>query len=227
LLPEVGAATARVLAAEGCDVVVPRGQGCCGALAFHSGREDQAVRLARRTIATFSRAGVDAVVVDAAGCGSAMKEYAYLLRDDPEWAGRAERLPVRDVTEWLVELGPVAERRPVEATVAYHDACHLAHAQRIREQPRALLRAVPGLTVRELAGADLCCGSAGVYNLLEPETAAQLGDRKAAAVLATDAEAVVTANPGCLLQLRAALARAGRPIPVRHVVEVLAQSIGS
>jgi glycolate oxidase iron-sulfur subunit len=225
LLPHVGAATARVLAAEGCDVVVPRGQGCCGALASHSGREAQAVRLARRTIATFERAGVDAVVVDAAGCGSAMKEYAYLLRDDPAWAERAERLPVRDVTEWLVELGPVAERHPLDATVAYHDACHLAHAQRIREQPRELLRGVPGLTVRELAGADLCCGSAGVYNLLEPDTAAQLGDRKAAAVLATDADMVVTANPGCLLQIGAALARAGRPMPVRHVVEVLAKSV--
>jgi glycolate oxidase iron-sulfur subunit len=219
----VSAATVRVLAREGCDVVIPRGQGCCGALPLHVGRTAQARALARRTVAAFARAGVDAVVTDVAGCGSAMKGYARLLADDPVWAGRATRFgdQVRDVSEFLAELGPVAPRQPLPWTVAYHDACHLAHGQGIVDAPRALLAGVPDLRVVEVPDGGTCCGSAGVYNLLQPRPAAELGDRKAAAILATGAELVAAGNPGCALQIAAALRRAGSPLKVRHTVELL------
>ncbi len=211
--PGVNAATARVLAMEGCDVVIPRKQGCCGALsrpqrtrAGGAGVRPQADRQRSQT------AGVERIVVNAAGCGSSMKEYAELLADDPAYADRAAAFAakVRDVTELLAELGPVAPRHPLPVTVAYHDACHLAHAQGIRAQPRALLTGIPGLDAREIAEAEICCGSAGIYNLLNPEPAAELGDRKAANVLATGAELLVTANPGCLMQVAAALRRQRR-----------------
>lgn len=225
--PGVNAATARVLAAEGCDVIAPAAQGCCGALSMHNGREGEAQRLARRLIDTFEAAGVDRVVVNAAGCGSAMKEYGRLLRDDAGYAARAAALVerVRDVSEFLVEIGPSAPRHPVEATVVYHDACHLSHAQRVRSQPRALLGAVPGLVVREVPDGEICCGSAGIYNVLHPEAADELGDRKAESILSTGAGTVVTANPGCLLQIRSALERAGSPLRMVHTVEVLDASI--
>jgi glycolate oxidase iron-sulfur subunit len=214
--PQVNAATARVLAAEGCEVVIPPGQGCCGALSLHAGRREEAARFARRTAAGFGRAGVDAVVVNAAGCGSAMKEYGEL---------GVTGLVVRDLSEFLDELGPVAQRHPVPVTVAYHDACHLAHAQGIREPPRRLLAAVPELSVREIADGEICCGSAGVYNLLQPAPARELGDRKAAQVAATGAELLVSANPGCAMQIASALRRAGQPMPVAHLAEVLDASI--
>lgn len=226
--PEANEATARVLAAEGCEVVVPKGQGCCGALAVHVGREEQAVECARRIIDSFEAAGVDRVVINAAGCGSSMKEYPHLLRDDPVYAARAETFAAkcRDVTELLTELGePTAPRHPLPLKVAYHDACHLRHAQRVSDQPRRLLAGIPGLEVLEIDESAICCGSAGVYNLLEPQPARELGDRKAANILATGADAVVTGNPGCLLQIRTALQRAGRPLPVLHTVELLDASI--
>ena len=225
--PGVNAATARVLAAEGCDVVIPAGQGCCGALSVHNGREPEAQGFARTLIDTFADAGVERIVVNAAGCGSSMKEYAELLRDDPAYAERAARFAarVRDVSELLVELGPVAARHPLPVTVAYHDACHLAHAQGVRAQPRALLRGIPGLQLREIAEAELCCGSAGIYNVLFPEPAAELGDRKAANVLATGAQLLVTANPGCLMQVAASIERSGGRIGMAHTVEVLDASI--
>jgi glycolate oxidase iron-sulfur subunit len=221
--PEVNAATARVLAADGCEVVAPAGQGCCGALSLHAGREAEAQAFARAAIDTFDAAGVDQVVVNAAGCGSAMKEYGHLLRDDPAYAERAKAFSerVRDLSELLVELGPVAPRHPLPIKVAWHDACHLAHAQGIRAQPRKALRAIPGLEVREIPDAEICCGSAGIYNLVEPEPAAELGDRKAANVLATGADLLVTSNPGCLLQLRNALERRGERMAMAHVAEVL------
>ncbi|MBV9139994.1 MAG: 4Fe-4S dicluster domain-containing protein [Pseudonocardiales bacterium] len=227
LFPEVNAATARVLAAEGCDVVIPRGQGCCGALSQHMGREDEAISFARALIECFEAAGVDHVVVNAAGCGSAMKDYAHLLRDDPDYAQRARAFVerTRDVSELLVELGPLAPRHPLELTVAYHDACHLGHAQGIRSQPRQLLRAIPGLTLTEIAEADLCCGSAGVYNLLHPGPATELGDRKARNVLATGASVLVTANPGCLMQIAASARRLGGQLRLAHTVTVLDASI--
>jgi glycolate oxidase iron-sulfur subunit len=246
--PRVNAATARVLAAEGCDVIIPGGQGCCGALSLHSGRASEAAGFARRTIATFERAGVDAIVVNSAGCGSAMKEYGALFAALPAgdgqdrqpgpgspdgWAARAAAVSgkVRDLSEFLAELfsragGQQAARHELKVTAAYHDACHLAHAQRIRQQPRELLQAIPGLEVAEVADGGTCCGSAGVYNLLQPAAARELGDRKAAAVRATRASLVVSANPGCSLQIAAALADAGEAGPaMAHIAEVLDASI--
>jgi glycolate oxidase iron-sulfur subunit len=216
--PQVNAATARVLAAEGCDVIVPRGQGCCGALSLHSGREAEAAAFARQTIATFERAGVDAIVVNSAGCGSAMKEYGRLLGDRVS-------VTVRDLSEFLVELGPAARRHPLPITAAYHDACHLAHAQRITREPRELLRAIPDLKLVELPDAGNCCGSAGVYNLVQPEAAAELGARKAEAVLAAGAPVLISANPGCSLQVTAAVAARGEHVAVAHTAEVLDASI--
>jgi glycolate oxidase iron-sulfur subunit len=225
--PGVNAATARVLAMEGCDVVIPRRQGCCGALSVHSGREAEAQNFARRLVDAFQSAGVERIVVNAAGCGSSMKEYAELLADDPAYAERARDFAgkVRDVTELLTELGPAAERHPLPVTIAYHDACHLANAQGVRIQPRQLLTGVPGLELKEIAEAELCCGSAGVYNLLNPRPAAELGDRKAGNVLATGAELLVTANPGCLMQVAAGLRRRGASIALAHTVEVLDASL--
>ena len=225
--PDVNAATARVLAAEGCDVVLPRAQGCCGALSVHTGREAEAQGFARSLIDSFEDAGVDYLVVNAAGCGSSLKEYGDLLRDDPSYAERAAALAakVRDVSEVLVELGPVAPRHPLPLSVAYHDACHLAHAQGVRAQPRQLLADIPGLSLREIASAEICCGSAGVWNVLNPEPARELGDRKARDVLATGADLLVTANPGCLMQVAAAVHRAGGVIGLAHTVQVLDASI--
>ena len=226
--PQVNAATARVLAAEGCDVIIPRGQGCCGALSLHTGREAEAATFARRTIALFEQAGVDAVVVNSAGCGSAMKEYERLLSGEGDgWAERAAEMSgkVRDLAEFLAELGPVAPRHPLPVTAAYHDACHLAHAQRITRQPRELLRAIPGLNLVEVPDAGTCCGSAGVYNLLQPEAASELGARKAESVLATGVPLLISANPGCSLQIASALADRGEHITVAHTAEVLDASI--
>jgi glycolate oxidase iron-sulfur subunit len=225
--PHVNAATIRVLAAEGCDVVIPRGQGCCGALSMHNGREAEAQRFARRLIDEFDAAGVDHLVVNAAGCGSALKEYGDLLRDDPAYADRAAAFAakVRDLSEILVDLGPRATRHPVDLTVAYHDACHLGHAQGVRAQPRALLHGIPGLRVREIADPEICCGSAGVWNVLNPGPAADLGRRKARNVLATGADVLVTANPGCLMQVAASVRRLNGRIALAHTAEVLDASI--
>jgi glycolate oxidase iron-sulfur subunit len=225
--PDVNSATVRILAAEGCDVVMPAGQGCCGALSVHNGREAEARRFARRLIDTFERTGMDYFVVNAAGCGSSLKEYGELLSDEPRYAGRAAAFAakVRDLSELLVELGPVAPRHPLELTVAYHDACHLGHAQGVRAQPRALLNGIPGLQVREIADPEICCGSAGIWNVLNPVPAAELGARKAAGVLATGAELLVTANPGCLMQVAASIRKAGGSIALAHTAQVLDASI--
>jgi glycolate oxidase iron-sulfur subunit len=178
-------------------------------------------------VQAFDAAGVQTVVVNAAGCGSSMKEYADLLSDDPVWAERAADFSsrVRDVAEFLAELGPVAERHPLEVSVAYHDACHLAHAQGIRSQPRQLLRGIPGLEVREIPEAELCCGSAGIWNVLFPEPARELGDRKARNIGSTGAQLLVTANPGCLMQVASSLQRQGTSIGMAHTIEVLDASI--
>jgi glycolate oxidase iron-sulfur subunit len=224
---DVNAATARVLAAEGCDVIIPSGQSCCGALSGHGGREELARQFARRTIATFEAAGVDTLVVNAAGCGSAIKEYGRLLADDPAWADRANRLAerTRDLTELLVRLGPRATRHPVPLRVAYQDACHLRHAQGVRDQPRTLLRGIPGLELAELAEPDLCCGSAGIYNLVQPQAARELGDRKVSDVLATRADLLVTGNPGCLLQISSTARRRGADLAVAATASLLDASI--
>ena len=217
----VNDATARVLAAEGCEVVVPPEAGCCGALPLHAGFEEDARRRARCLITAFQ--DCDVVVVNAAGCGSAMKDYTHLLGDEPRWSRLADDFSAktRDVNEFLADLGPRAERHPVPARVAYHDACHLAHAQGIRAEPRALLRAVPGLTVLEPAEWEICCGSAGIYNLLEVDAARRLRDRKAENLADTGAELVAAANPGCSLQIDAGLRARGTPLPVVHPVEIL------
>jgi glycolate oxidase iron-sulfur subunit len=230
--PRVNLATARVLAAEGCDVVIPREQACCGALSLHSGRAGEAADFARAAIETFERAGVEAIVVNSAGCGSAMKEYAELLADDPAWADRAAALSakVRDFSEFLAGLyeragGPVAVRHPVPAVAAYHDACHLAHAQRITAAPRELLGGIPELELREIPEAGMCCGSAGVYNLLQPEAASELGQRKADSVRTTGAQLLISANPGCSLQIASALEAQGETIAIAHTAEILDASI--
>jgi glycolate oxidase iron-sulfur subunit len=225
--PGTNAATARVLAAEGFEVVAPARQGCCGALSAHNGREDEAQAFARSLVDVFESAGVDWVVVNAAGCGSTMKEYAELLADDPAYAERAKRFvaTVRDVSEILTEQGTVATRHPLPVTIAYHDACHLGHAQGVRAQPRALLRGIPGLAIKEIAEAEICCGSAGVYNILNPEPARELGDRKAQNVVKTGAALLVTANPGCLMQVASSIERSGGQIALAHTVEVLDASI--
>jgi glycolate oxidase iron-sulfur subunit len=225
--PQVNTATANVLAAEGCDVVIPSGQGCCGALSLHGGRRAEAARFARQAIETFERAGVDAVVVNSAGCGSAMKEYGELLADDAAWSRRATALAgkVRDLSEFLIELGPAAPRHPLPMTAAYHDACHLAHAQRITAQPRGLLTAIPELCLTDIADGATCCGSAGIYNLVQPDAARELGQRKADNVAATGADLLVAGNPGCAMQIASALAARGAPMPMAHIAEVLDASI--
>jgi glycolate oxidase iron-sulfur subunit len=225
--PHVNAATARVLSAEGCEVVAPPSQGCCGALSFHAGREAEGMEFARRTIDTFERAGVDNIVVNVAGCGSALKDYGYLLRDDPEYAERAKAFSakVRDASEFVQELGPVAPRLPVPITAAYHDACHLAHGQKIRKQPRDMLRAIPGLDLKDIQESEICCGSAGIYNLVEPEPAAQLGERKAKNILKTGARVVISGNPGCLLQIRSSMEKLGEELVIKHPMEVVDASI--
>jgi glycolate oxidase iron-sulfur subunit len=224
----VNEATARVLAAEGCEIFIPPSQQCCGALMVHSGLENAACDFARRMIATFEEANVDVIVINAAGCGSTMKEYGHLLRDDPAWAARAASFGAKckDISEILCDLPSQSPRHPLPMRIAYHDACHLRHAQAIFEQPRRLLATIPGLQVVDVEEMNLCCGSAGVYNLLHPDAANQLGDRKVTNLLATKAEAVVSANPGCLIQLMNGLRRRGlATMPTFHMVELLDASI--
>jgi glycolate dehydrogenase iron-sulfur subunit len=217
-------ATIRVLRRNGCEVWLPAGQGCCGALHVHGGDLEGGRELARRNVVAFDRAGLDAVVVNAAGCGSHLKEVGHLLQADPAWAERARAFAakVRDVHELLAGLElDRAGLGPLPARVTYQEPCHLAHAQRIGAQPRALLRAIPGLELREMREASLCCGSAGIYNVTQPEMAARLGARKVDNALATGAEVIATANPGCALQLAAELRRRGSWVGVRSVVELL------
>ena len=219
---DVNAATVRVLAAEGWEVHSPRRPRCCGALMMHSGVEPDTQALARELIAAYE--DFDVVAVNVAGCGSSMKEYDHLLGDDPQWADRARAFvaKTRDVHELLGEHEPQARRNPLPMTVAYHDACHLAHAQGVRSQPRELLRGIPGLELLEPADWEICCGSAGIYNLVKPEPAAELGKRKAANLAATGAEAIAAANPGCSIQISAHLER---PIPIYHPMTLLDLSI--
>ncbi|MGH2683292.1 MAG: (Fe-S)-binding protein [Actinomycetota bacterium] len=222
---DVNAATIRVLSAEGFDVYAPRRPRCCGALLMHAGYEAEAIRLAKETIEAFE--GCDVIAANAAGCGSAMKDYVHLLEDDPVWGGRARTFSakVRDVTEILAEEGTVAARHPLPLRLAYHDACHLAHAQGVRAQPRVLLREVPELELLEPADWEICCGSAGVYNILEPDAAEQLGRRKAESLLATGAQAIAAGNPGCVLQIAAHLEARGERLPIYHPMQVLDASI--
>ncbi|MBO1767274.1 heterodisulfide reductase-related iron-sulfur binding cluster [Allobranchiibius sp. GilTou38] len=221
---EVNAATARVLAAEGCDVLAPADQTCCGALSVHAGREPEALERARALIDRFLALEIDSIVVNVAGCGSTMKDYGALLRDDPQYAEKAARFSakVRDINELLDELGSVAARHPIPGRVAYHDACHLSHAQQIRSQPRAVLGTIPQLQVLNIPETDLCCGSAGIYNLVQPEPAEELGRRKVANIVSVEPDMIATANPGCLLQIRRYLDPA---VKLYHPVQLVDFSI--
>ena len=221
----VNAATVGVLAAEGFEVFAPAEPRCCGALQLHSGEDEPAAALAKRTIEAFE--GCEHVIVNAAGCGSAMKDYGHLLRDDPEWAERASFFSGRvlDANEFLAEQDPRRKRAPIRCKVAYHDACHLAHAQGVRSQPRDLLRMIPELELVEPPEWEICCGSAGIYNLVQPEAAAELGRRKARNLLDTGAEVVAAANPGCAIQIAAHTERLGHRMPVLHPMELLHESI--
>jgi glycolate dehydrogenase iron-sulfur subunit len=224
---QVNAATARVLAAEGCEVVAPHEQTCCGALLVHAGEEATAIELAKKTIDAFERAEVETIVTNAAGCGSNVKEYGHLLRDDPDYAGRAKIFAAKckDISEVLAELEPRAKRQPLKLRVAFHDSCHLQHAQGVRSQPRALLSSIPGLELAEIPEAAICCGSAGIFNLVQPDAANALGDRKANLIEPLKADVVATGNPGCILQMQSALARHGQKIPVVHTIQIVDASI--
>jgi glycolate oxidase iron-sulfur subunit len=238
--PGVNEATLSVLAAEGCEVVLPEEQGCCGALSIHAGREGEALAFARDTIERFESdsgggplgppnpsGSWDAILVNAAGCGSNLKDYGRLFAGDPMWAARAAAFSarVRDVTEFLASLAPVATRHPIRARIAYHDACHLAHAQRIRSEPRRLLAGIPGVELVEIPDGEQCCGSAGIYNLVEPESAEEIGRRKADNVLSVRADLLASANPGCTLQIQKILRGRGVKLPAAHPIEILAASI--
>ncbi len=225
--PNVNGATIRVLAAEGIEVVVPAGQGCCGALSVHAGRADEARRLARALVEAFEREAVDVVVVNAAGCGSHLKDLAHVFEGDPAFLPRARAFAekVRDVSELLASLPQRAPRAPLRARIAYHSPCHLGHAQRINEAPRALLRAIPGVELVEVPDGEQCCGSAGVYNLLEPASADEVGRRKAEAVLSTKAAILASANPGCSLQIRRMVEEKGGAVEAAHPIEILDRAI--
>ncbi len=220
----VNAATARVLAADGYDVVAPP-QGCCGALSMHAGRGDEGRAFARAVIDAFE--GVETVIVNASGCGSHLKELGHILGDDPEWAERARAFSarVRDLGEFLADVEPRARRHPLNLAVAMQDSCHLRHAQKLPLSSVTSLRRVPGLRMVEPAEQDICCGSAGIYNVTQPEAARELGDRKARHVIATGASAYASANPGCLVQVASGLRRAGHPLPALHPIEIVDASI--
>ena len=222
----VNTATSRVLAADGFEVVAPR-QGCCGALSVHAGRLEEGKAFARRLIEAFEKADVELVVVNASGCGSHLKELEWLLGDDPAWADRAAAFSrsVRDVGELLHEVEPRATRHPLPLRVAFQDSCHLRHAQRLPLASRASLARIPGLEIVEPAEQDLCCGSAGIYNVVQAATARELGERKARHVLATGAHALASANPGCLVQLATTLRRMKQPLPALHPIELVDASL--
>ena len=224
---QVNAASARVLAAEGCEVVAPQAQTCCGALLVHAGEETGAIELAKKTIEVFEQANVETIVTNAAGCGSNVKEYAHLLRDDPEYAERARSFSekCKDISEVLAELEPRSPRHPLKLRVAFHDSCHLQHAQGVRSQPRALLASIPGIELAEIPESAVCCGSAGIYNLVQPDAANALGDRKAELISPLKADVVATGNPGCALQLQSSLARQHKKTPVVHTIQILDASL--
>ena len=221
-------AAARVVARNGADVDVPVGQECCGALHVHAGMMEEARVLARINIDAFAASGDDPVIVTAAGCGAALKEYGYLLKDDPAYAERAAEFSarVRDITEYLGERDLVPPTKAVNRAVTYQEPCHLAHAQRITRQPRELMRAIPGLELIEMKESALCCGSAGIYNIIREQMANELGDRKALHAMETTATEVITANPGCLMQVRASLRRNGSQMRVRHIADLLDEAYG-
>ncbi len=221
LYPETNAATARVLQRNGCEVVVPRAQVCCGAIHYHSGIEKPAVDFAHANMEAFNPDDVDAIIVNAAGCGAMLKEYHHLLPAEEHDAATRFTAKVRDISEFLIELGPIAPTHPLPLRVTYHDACHLCHGQQIRNQPRQLLGMIPGLTLVPLEESEICCGAAGTYNLTEPEMSERLGVRKMDFIASTGAEVVATGNVGCILQIARKVKERGSPIEVVHPVDLL------
>jgi len=223
MFADVNLATVRVLAKNGCEVVIPKAQTCCGALQAHNGDRETAIELARKNIDAFEGAEVDAIIVNAAGCGATMKEYGELLRHDPAYREKAKAFSrqVKDVTEFLAEIPLRNPLKEVRGKVAYHDACHLAHGQGIRVQPRKLLQAIPGVTLVPLKESDWCCGSAGIYNITQPELSMQLLERKMAHLAETGADIVAAANPGCLIQIRKGVETWKLNVEVVHPIELL------
>lgn len=223
LFGDVHQATVRVLQRNGCEVMFPKPQTCCGALNLHNGETIAAKRMARQNIDAFLEANADAVIVNAAGCGAAMKEYGYLLRDEPAYAERARRFSalVRDAGEFLADLGLIGKLSRIEMTLTYQDPCHLAHGQKVRAQPRTLLNAIPGLKLVEMEGSDRCCGSAGIYNLTHPEMSRLLLEEKMQSIAATNAQGIVAPNPGCMLQLRYGGQQFGPELKVYHLMDLL------
>ncbi|MDJ0567790.1 MAG: heterodisulfide reductase-related iron-sulfur binding cluster [Pleurocapsa sp. MO_192.B19] len=226
----VNEATVRVLTANGCEVVIPRSQGCCAALPAHQGQEAQAQTLARQMIDSFINQDLDAIIINAAGCGHTLKEYGHILADDPEYAEKAQEFSskVKDVQEFLSKIELTAELHPLasaELSVVYQDACHLLHGQKISLEPRQLLRKIPGVKLREPIDASLCCGSAGIYNMLQPETADELGRQKATNLINTGASLIASPNPGCSLQIQKHLDLQNSPIKLLHPIELLDYSI--
>jgi glycolate oxidase iron-sulfur subunit len=217
-------ATARVLQENGCDVIIPRGQACCGAIHFHASASDPARQFADANVAAFSAQDFDAIIVNVAGCGAMLKDYGHHWRDDGRNARQQLADKVKDVCEFLDELGLAPPPGEVRAIATYHDACHLAHAQQVRDQPRRLLRQIPGLVLRELPESELCCGAAGTYNLTEPEMAGRLARRKLNNIRQTGARVVITANAGCLLQIAAEARRQGEVLKIVHPMDVLDRS---
>jgi glycolate oxidase iron-sulfur subunit len=228
LFADINDATVRVLRRNGCEVVIPRTQVCCGALNVHNGESHAAKKMARQNVRSFLDAGVDAVIVNASGCGAAMKEYGHLLRDDPSFAEPAARFAalVKDASEFLAGLGLLPPTGRVEMTVTYQDPCHLAHGQKIRKPPRQLLAAIPGLRLVEMEGSDRCCGSAGIYNITHPGMSMQLLQEKMTAVSYAGAQAIVAPNPGCMVQLRVGGLRYGPALPVYHLMDLLDRAYG-
>ena len=223
LFHETNLATVRVLQRNGCEVIAPRTAGCCGALHLHTGYMDDAKTKARALLDSVAPYDMDAFVVNSAGCGSTLKEYGHLLSDDPQYAHRAIEFAakVKDITEWLAETGIAPPSGGYDAKVAYHDACHLAHGQRITAAPRALLKSIPGLELVEIPESDTCCGSAGVYNLTQPEMARRLQQRKVDFIAESGASVVATGNPGCLAWIQQGMQERGIQIEVRHPIEIL------
>jgi glycolate oxidase iron-sulfur subunit len=226
LFSHVNDATERVLAHNGFALRVSRGQSCCGALHAHAGDLDSARALARVNVAAFEQSGADVIAVNSAGCGAMLKQYGHLLHDDPVWAARAERISARtrDISELLATVGPIAGTTPVALRVTHDPPCHQMHAQRVVSPPLAVLRAIPGLSLIPLEDADQCCGSAGIYNLVEPDTSDAVLAPKLARIADTRATVVVTGNPGCMMQLGAGLMLSGSDAVVMHPVELLARS---
>ena len=226
----VNEATARVLSANGCEVVIPKSQGCCSALPAHQGETAQAQALARQMIDSFAEADVDYIIINAAGCGHTLKDYGHILADDPEYRDRAKAFSqrVRDIQEFLAEVGLTAELSPLTQEpleLVYQDACHLRHGQGLTEPPRQLLRQIPNVVVKEPIDAALCCGSAGVYNLLQPQVANELGQMKVTNLVNTGAALIASSNPGCALQIQKHLELQGKEIGLMHPVELLDRSI--